>query len=152
MPSGPVTTWRPEKTVEAEEYIISFLDKQVDESEKYARQIVPSIAGLSVKIKVNRTTLYSWADDPATGFADILEKVKILQEQFLLNNGLNGVYNSTIAKLMLGKHGYKDQSEHTGADGKDLIPEAKSDIEAVRRIAFAFAKAESLLEKDDATE
>jgi hypothetical protein len=48
--------------------------------------------------------------------------VQTAQEQRLLNKGLDSGYNSTIAKLVLSKHGYRDSQELTGKDGKDLLP------------------------------
>jgi hypothetical protein len=35
----------------------------------------------------------------------------------LIAKGLSGDFNSAIAKLVLGKHGYHDRVESTGADG-----------------------------------
>ena len=130
MTSGPRLTWTPIHSEKAEEYIQSFIDGIIDEEPRYNQQVLPSVAGL---------TLYSWADHEETGFADILERTNKLQESFLLNNGLNGNYNSAIAKLVLGKHGYKDESAVTGADNKPLIPEY-SDAEIARRALFAMTK------------
>jgi hypothetical protein len=86
---------------------------------------LPSIEGLSVYLDVSRSTLYLWRENHQE-FSDILEELLSRQAEVLLNNGLSGDYNSTIAKLVLGKHGYTDKTELTGKDGKDLIsPEAK---------------------------
>jgi hypothetical protein len=72
--------------------------------------LIPSAAGLSIFLDVSRATLYNWAEKDDR-FLDILEKVNTHQEHKCLNGGLSGDYNSTIAKLVLGKHGYKDQQE-----------------------------------------
>lgn len=73
---------------------------------------IPSNAGLSIVLDVRRETVQVWANDPRKkAFANILAKLQEVQEQILLSKGLNGEYNSNIAKLVLGKHGYKDRSE-----------------------------------------
>lgn len=73
---------------------------------------VPSVAGLSTVLKVNRSTIYEWAADPEKSeFSNIYNQILSEQEQITLSNGLNGDFNATIAKLLLGKHGYSDKAE-----------------------------------------
>jgi len=73
---------------------------------------VPSVAGLAVLLKVARSTIYEWSADPEKKeFSDILNTILAEQEQITLSNGLNGDFNATIAKLLLGKHGYSDKAE-----------------------------------------
>jgi hypothetical protein len=81
---------------------------------------LPSIAGLAVDLKVARSTIYEWAKDHPD-FSDILERLLAEQERRLLENGLSGIYNATIVKLALGKHGYKEQSDLT-SDNQPLAP------------------------------
>ena len=140
MTSGPVTTWTPAYTEQALEYIKSFLTPRDRDDDNETTEVLPSIAGLAIELKVNRTKLYSWANDEQTGFADILANTKSLQERFLVNNGLSGDFNPTIAKLVLGKHGYKDETAATGANNQPLFPQ-ETELETVRRAAFAIAKA-----------
>lgn len=91
--------------------------------------VIPSAAGLSIYLDVSRATLYNWADKEAR-FLDILEKVNTHQEQICLENGLKGDFNATIAKLVLGKHGYKDQQEtDLRADVKSSVPVTFTDPE-----------------------
>jgi hypothetical protein len=71
---------------------------------------LPSIAGLAVNLKVARSTIYEWAKDHPE-FSDILERILAEQERRLIENGLSGIYNATIVKLALGKHGYSDKSD-----------------------------------------
>lgn len=83
---------------------------------------LPSIEGLALFLGVGRPTIYKWKDE--TGefneqFIDILEEVLASQAKRLLNQGIAGNYNSTISKLILGKHGYVDQKDIT-SDGKAL--------------------------------
>lgn len=94
---------------------------------------LPSIAGLSVYLKIHRSTIYDWAkEEDKKEFSDILEEILAEQEKRLIENGLSGKYNSNIVKLALGKHGYSDKQELTGKDGKDLIP-SEEDKEAAEK-------------------
>lgn len=72
--------------------------------------VVPSVAGLACYLGKHRSTMYDYADQ-SSEFSDILESVKTVQENKLLNKGLTGEFNSNIVKLMLGKHGYTDKQE-----------------------------------------
>jgi hypothetical protein len=79
---------------------------------------VPTVAGLSRYLGVARNTMYVWARDYAD-FAEVLDDLMAEQQVRLINGGLGGDYNSTIAKLMLANHGYHDKTDNTliGADG-----------------------------------
>jgi len=80
--------------------------------------MLPQIAGLAIRLDVSRDTLYEWAK-LYPEFSDILEKVMSYQEWTLIQKGLDGKYNSTITKLMLSKHGYRESSDIT-TNGKAL--------------------------------
>jgi len=101
-----------------------YINKCVDEviGLNKIRVHLPSIEGLAIYLKVNRDTIYEWRK-VHEDFSDILDELLSRQAETLLNNGLSGDYNSTIAKLVLAKHNYVDRQEMTGKDGKDLIPE-----------------------------
>jgi hypothetical protein len=88
---------------------------------------IPSRAGLSKHLKINRDTIYDWEkkakdSDVHQQFSDILKQLDADQEIKLLNSGLTGDFNSTITKLILTKHGYSDktQQELTGAGGEAI--------------------------------
>lgn len=68
---------------------------------------IPTKGGLATALGVNRDTLYAWSKDHEE-FSDIMEAMGAIQEDRLLNNGLAGTYNPTIAKVLLTKHGYRD--------------------------------------------
>jgi len=75
-------------------------------------EVCPTVAGLADALDISRETVYAWAkDDQYADFSDIVTKVLIRQERILLAKGLKGEFNSTIAKLLLAKHGYKDSAE-----------------------------------------
>ena len=83
--------------------------------------MVPSVAGLADYLEVCRETLYEWArHEDKSEFSDILKRILTRQEKTLFNGGLSGDFNSNIAKLALGKHGYSDKQELAGKDGGPL--------------------------------
>jgi hypothetical protein len=73
-------------------------------------ELVPTVAGLSLNIDIRRSTVYEWAKENKD-FSDIVEKVMASQEHGLIKGALGGDYNSTIAKLLLTKHGYSDKQD-----------------------------------------
>lgn len=122
--AGRPTLLTPELIEKAKGYLATCVEYQNDGTNKTVR--LPSIEGLALFLEVGRSVIYDWRDnknepDPIlrAEFMDILEKVLATQASFLLNNGLNGNYNSTISKLILGKHGYVDQKDIT-SDGKAI--------------------------------
>lgn len=76
---------------------------------------LPKAEGLALFLGVTRSTLYEWAKDHEE-FSDILEKINQIQADRVINEALAGNYNPLIAKLLLGKHGYKDRSDITSDD------------------------------------
>ena len=75
---------------------------------------IPTMEGLANYIGVAISTLYEWGDDPKKReFSETLTRIKQTQGDMLLQKGLKGDYNATIAKLMLHNHGYSDKQETT---------------------------------------
>jgi hypothetical protein len=77
---------------------------------------IPTIVGLCLIIDIARKTLYSWINHPdnsteSMAICRIHELLLCEQQHLLLNKGLLGEFNSNIAKLMLGKHGYSEKQE-----------------------------------------
>jgi transposase-like protein len=71
---------------------------------------IPTIEELAYELDISRSTLYLWIKEhPA--FSDIIEKLQQKQASMLIKAGLAGQYNSTIAKVLLTKHGYTDRQE-----------------------------------------
>ena len=112
MPAGRPTKYDPVKTLEAtREYI-----------EKYQtlgnEEVIPTIAGLSVHLKISRETIYDWAkDEKKERFSDIIGELMAKQELALMSGGLGGNFNPTITKLALTKHNYSDKQEIGGLGG-----------------------------------
>lgn len=101
MAGGRPTKLNDELMAKARSYITEFY-KQDD--------LIPSIASLCVYLGVARSTIHKWGDENPK-FSDILEDLKAMQEKTLLTGGMSGNFNSTIAKLVLTKHGYSDKQE-----------------------------------------
>ena len=113
MPAGRPTKYNDKILEKAEQYLSECVDttEQVvtGESEKftsYKEKIkvnLPTIEGLAVYLNIHRDTLYQWEKEhPA--FSDIIERLRGSQIKSLVNNGLSGDYNPTIAKVLLSKH------------------------------------------------
>ncbi len=75
---------------------------------------LPSIEGLAFYLCIARVTVYDW-EKKFPEFAALVNQIRNIQADRLINNGLSGDYNSTIAKVILTKHGYVDktETEHT---------------------------------------
>jgi hypothetical protein len=93
------------------EYIESCKDT-IDETGKL-KVSLPTLAGLSLWLNVGKRSLYEWGEANKE-FSHALEAVQKEQENRLVENGLAGTYNPTIAKLMLSaKHEYRETSDIT---------------------------------------
>lgn len=94
--------------------------KYIDGQWEMEGDIIPSVAGLAVYLKISRETVHAWArDEDKEQFSDMLGEMLAKQEKILLFGGLSNTFNATIAKLVLSKHGYSDKVEqdHTSSDG-----------------------------------
>lgn len=106
-----------------------------DKSDGYERILkvkLPSIEGLAVYLEVPRQRIYDWEKEYPV-FHDIIDKLRSMQAERLINKGTSGEYNATITKVILTKHGYREGIENTGLDGKDLFsidPEKKAKSDA----------------------
>jgi hypothetical protein len=76
---------------------------------------IPSVVGLCKVIKRAKSTIYDWAKRDDNEFSDILEAINEAQQLELINKGLSGDFNSNIAKLVLGKHGFHDKQDVSGS-------------------------------------
>lgn len=136
---GRPTGYNKGRVKQVKEYLDSCQDievqliKQVNEKKGYQmyenklKVNLPTIEGLAYTLDVSRSTIYLWKEDHKE-FSDILEKLLAKQAFLLINNGISGAYNSTITKLMMTKHDYRDSQEHTGKGGKNLFPSSVEDL------------------------
>lgn len=79
---------------------------------------IPTIEGLAYELKVNKTTIYEW-ENKFEEFSNVIDELRNKQASQLVNKGLSGQYNPTIAKVLLTKHGYREGQDLTTND-KDL--------------------------------
>ncbi len=103
----------------AREYLELCIDTVEDKDNGIRKKVrLPSIGGMAVYLGVSRDILRTW-DIEHVEFSVIMEELRSMQEQRLIDNGLSSDYNPTIAKVLLTKHGYIDKSDVT-SDGKPL--------------------------------
>lgn len=107
---GRPTTFTEAHQAQADEYI--------DGGYEEMGHVVPTVAGLALALHNTKQALYDWAKIHP-GFSYSLRRLNQKQEQLLVGNGLAGVYNSAISKLILSNHGYREKTvqEVTGAEG-----------------------------------
>ncbi|MEY0282157.1 DNA-packaging protein [Providencia rettgeri] len=98
-----------ESLIKAKEYLMGGYETVGD--------VIPSVAGLACYLGVSRKTVYEWVKE-STDLSDTLEGILAMQENKLINKGLNGDFNPTITKLMLANHGYSEKQEvdHKSSD------------------------------------
>lgn len=71
---------------------------------------VPTIEALSLHLGITRDTIYEWeSQDDKKEFSYIIKDLRAKQADSLIQHGLAGQYNSTIAKVLLAKHGYREE-------------------------------------------
>lgn len=99
---GRPTKLTPELIVEGQKYVTE-LDLSID-------TLLPTIEGLARRLYITRETLYQWEKDNKQ-FSDILENIRQLQADKLIQNGVLGRYNPAISKMMLSKYGYVEKTE-----------------------------------------
>lgn len=110
---GAPTKYSQEVLETAIDYVINFGD--------YGDE-VPTIAGLAMAIKTHRDTIYDWSkQEDKKEFSDIVKILMTNQERKLVNGGLNGSMNPTIAKLLLAKHGHSDKTETDITSGGEKL-------------------------------
>ena len=93
---GRPTKITPELVEQAKRYLVPSFD-------------LPTIEGLALELDVSRDILYDW-EEKNDEFSYILSKLRLLQANKLIQKGVKGEYNSTIAKMMLTKHGYVEKT------------------------------------------
>lgn len=104
-----------------EEYIDSCQDEVIeriktngDKSITYEHVLkanMPTLDGLALHLNIHRATLYKW-EKIYPEISDTLEQIRSLQKIRLMNSGVDGSYNSVIAKMLLSaNHGLHEKKE-----------------------------------------
>jgi len=107
---GRPSKYTPELLMKANEYLNTY--------EELGHRI-PTLAGLSLHIGINKETAQVWSKDKnKRQFSVLCDRIRMIQEQLLLDNGLDSTWNSNITKLVLSKHGYtENNSNNQGNSG-----------------------------------
>ena len=138
MGKGRPTTYKEEYIDKVDEYLAECQDeeKQVvkQSSEKYdmydnkLKVNLPTVEGFALWLGIPKRTLYDWKD-AHEDFSHSLERIVEEQRKRLLNMGLSGDYNSTIAKLILSSnHGYTEKTATDHTTKGDKITSVTVDI------------------------
>ncbi len=107
--AGRKSNLTPELISKAREYVDDF---------RACGDVIPTIEGMAYYLEIARSSLYKYEGE-SSEFSDIAERVRQLQAKMLINGGLMGDFNASIAKVMMTKHGYSDKQEidNTSSDG-----------------------------------
>ena len=128
MPAGRPTDYNEQILQKAEEYLSNCIDEieeyhktRGDKSDTYERIVrvkLPTIEGLAAYLGITKPTIYDW-EKIHVEFSYFMDKLRNIQADRLINNGMNGDYHPIIAKVLLTKHGYREGIDQTTND-KDL--------------------------------
>jgi hypothetical protein len=108
---GRPTKYGPEMLAKAQEYLARW---------KALGDVVPMLAGLCCHLEITKPTMQDWErDEDKPEFSAVCARVRVLQEQALINKGLSRESDASLSKLLLMKHGYSDRQEvdHRSEDG-----------------------------------
>lgn len=126
MPAGRPSEYSEEIIKKSNEYLESCQDEEVEQEKKEGwttykiKAKLPTLEGLANYLGISRETIYAWCKDKnKSEFSDVIEKLRTEQADRLINSGLSGDYNPTIAKVLLTKHGYREGIDQTTND-KDM--------------------------------
>lgn len=111
---GRPSEYKPEYEQRVDDYLDENQDEILENGKIDVR--LPTIEGFARSLGVNKTSLYEW-EKKHPKFSNALDKIRVEQQERLLNRGLSGDYNSTIAKLVLSaNHGMREKSDMTTDD------------------------------------
>lgn len=101
---GRPSKYSPELLAKAQEYITQW---------KKIGDVVPMLAGLAAYLEIDKDTLQEWEKDKEgkLEFSAVCARVRVLQEQALINKGLSRESDASLSKILLMKHGYSDRQE-----------------------------------------
>jgi len=119
-PGGRPTKYNKTIFSETQKYLDSCVDKsytvvrsqseRTKSVENRLRVKLPTIEGLAFHLHINKTTIHEWRRAHPE-FSNLIDELLALQVDRLVNQGLSGDYNATIAKVLLTKHGYREGQE-----------------------------------------
>lgn len=120
--------FHPQKVLEylssCEDEIDEYHKTRGEKSDSFDRIVkvkLPSIEGLAYFLKISKDTIYEWCKIHPE-FSDVIDELRQKQASELINKGLSGDYNPTIAKVLLTKHGYREGIDQTTNDKDMPVP------------------------------
>lgn len=120
MAAGRPSEYKEEYIGMVDHYLADHEDTVTEQGKLQVK--LPTIDGFARYINVPRRTLYEWKDKNE-GFSHSLDKIVTEQQERLLNMGLSGDYNPTIAKLVLSSnHGFREKTEQDITSAGKPIP------------------------------
>lgn len=110
MPAGRPKEYKEEYIELVDIYIQGCEDAYNEEKKEYEVQL-PTVEGFALFVGHHKDTIYEWCKEYPL-FSDAIDKIKNNQLNKLINKGLSGKYNPTIAKLLLsGNHNIREKTE-----------------------------------------
>lgn len=109
--------YKKEYITKVDEYLLQNQDEEVRAVKSAKLKVkLPTIEGFALFIGVSKKSLYNW-EEKYPEFLHALEKIRTEQHNRLINMGLSGDYNSTIAKLILSSnHNMREKADITSDD------------------------------------
>jgi hypothetical protein len=105
MAGGRPTKYTPELLAKARDYLPRWRE---------FGNAIPTHIAFGMYLGISTETVYAWAaDENKSEFSEIVKAINAAQQQELLDRGLEGTFNPTIAKLVLGRHGFSDKVDQT---------------------------------------
>ena len=68
---------------------------------------LPTVEGLGLYIRTSKTMCLTW-ELQYPEFTQVLAELRMKQAKALIENGLAGLYDPDITKVLLAKHGYRE--------------------------------------------
>ena len=93
---------------------------------------LPMLEGLALVLHVHKDTIHDWRKKYAE-FSYLIDELLSKQAIMLANKSLSGLYNPTIAKVLLTKHGYREGHELANPDGSNMFRPDEKDRETAAR-------------------
>ncbi|MHC4735716.1 MAG: terminase small subunit [Planctomycetota bacterium] len=125
-PGGRPSEYKPEYVKKVDEYIQLSLKQNKTTTE------LPTLVGLAIYFDKVVNTLKNWGKEHPE-FLTALRKLQAYQKRELINRGLLGTYNSTIAKLILSSnHGMTERIDQTSGD--EPMRESLTTEEVIKRL------------------
>jgi hypothetical protein len=129
MAGGRPTTYKPEYCACVDHYLAQQKDEHINyvtldgkAATGYQARVkvhLPTIEGFALFLNVAVSTLYEWRGEHKQ-FSEALGRIVAEQKKRLIDSGLSGDYNSTIAKLILSaNHDMREKADVT-SDGKAI--------------------------------